>query len=98
MQSVTAEFIVEVEYDNIQDNKDAQKHFEHNIQNIDFGIVERAKQQLELEKTVSKVQIVLANGQVLFSGDQRVDIMKNVKYIEYRYMKDYLLGDGDNEK
>ena len=82
MQSVTAEFIIEVEYDNIQDNKDAQKRFEHNIQNIDFGIVERAKQQLELEKTVSKVQIVLANGQVLFSGDPKVDSMKNVKYIE----------------
>ena len=39
--------------------------YEYIIRNVDFGIVERARQEVELEKRVKTVKLVLANGEVL---------------------------------
>jgi len=55
-----------------------RKHFELNsdvnkliekydeINNVDFGIVERARQKLDLAKRVGSVKVTLANGSILF--------------------------------
>lgn len=55
---------------------------EDTIQNYQtkFGIIERPKQSLELNKEISYVRIVLANGQVLVEGDPRTDTIKYVTY------------------
>ena len=41
--------------------------------NIDFGIIRRPIQKLNVEKQIAYVKVTLANGQVLIEGDPRVD-------------------------
>ncbi len=63
MDSSTPEMEFSVEYDTtITDGTDKVEFI---VKNIDFGIIERPKQQLELSKRVSAFKITLANGQVL---------------------------------
>lgn len=64
MDSTTppVEFGVEYETTITDGNKDEVKFI---VKNVDFGIVERAKQQMEISKRVSAFKITLANGQVL---------------------------------
>lgn len=45
--------------------KDKHKNW---VRNVDFGIVERARQVLKLDKDVEKVKITLANGMVLMDA------------------------------
>ena len=64
MNSSTPVIEVSVEYTTtVTDGTVDQVRFA--IQNVDFGIVERAKQQLNLTKRVAGYKITLANGQVL---------------------------------
>ena len=42
--------------------------FRNYLQNVDFGIVERAKQGLQLDNEVARVKITLANGNVLMDA------------------------------
>lgn len=46
--------------------------------NVDFGIIERPIQDLKMRKEVSKIEIRLANGQVIISGDPR---SQNIQYV-----------------
>lgn len=64
MESATPEMSISVEYPTtITDGTVEQVRF--TIRNVDFGIVERPKQQLDLSKRVSAYKITLANGQIL---------------------------------
>lgn len=64
MNSTTPGMKFSVEYDTtITDGNDDKVEFK--IKNIDFGIVERPKQKMEISKRVSAFKITLANGQVL---------------------------------
>lgn len=54
--------------------------FIYRIKNVDFGIVERARQNIELQKEVSKIKIVLANGQILLEGNPK-DKLEGVMYL-----------------
>ena len=64
MDSTTPEMEFSVEYDTtITDGNDDKVQFI--VRNVDFGIIERAKQQLEADKRVTAFKITLANGQVL---------------------------------
>lgn len=64
MDSSTPVMSVSVEYDTtITDGNDNQVRF--TINNIDFGIVERPKQQLDLSKRISGFKIILANGSII---------------------------------
>lgn len=71
MDSTTPTMQLSVEYEvEISRGDDSdRKPFE--VKNIDFGIVERPKQQLELSKQVVGYKIKLANGQVLV--DAKID-------------------------
>lgn len=67
MNSTTPEMSISVEYPTtITDGTVDQVKFA--ITNVDFGIVERAKQQLNLTKRISGYKITLANGQVLINA------------------------------
>lgn len=48
-------------------------------ENIDFGIAERARQDIIIDKQIANISIILANGQVLLSGDPRTEQMPYVK-------------------
>ena len=64
MNSVTPTMEFGVEYDTTVTDGTADK-VEFIVKNVDFGIVERARQKLDLEKRVSTFKVTLANGQVL---------------------------------
>lgn len=67
MDSTTPNMEMSVEYPtDVTDGTKKQEEFE--IKNVDFGIVERAKQELELKKRVSGYKITLANGQTLVNA------------------------------
>lgn len=63
MNSTTPEMNIEVEYDTLISTGNTKHTYA--VQNIDFGIVRRAKQSVKLEKRVSEMKITLANGQVV---------------------------------
>ncbi len=42
---------------------------QHQMQNLDFGIIERPRQNYELLKKISHVKLTLSNGQVLIDAD-----------------------------
>lgn len=67
MDSTTPKMTFCVEYETtITDGNDDKVEFK--VKNIDFGIVERPKQQMDISKRVSAFKITLANGQVLIDA------------------------------
>ncbi len=65
-----------------------QEPFQNHLQNVDFGIVKRAKQAVKLEKRISRVKLILANGVVLIDGrieevDGKRQLIDQVKYTTY---------------
>lgn len=51
----------------------------YEIQNIDFGIVERAKQKVELTKRVKHLKLTLSNGQIISEAEFSYDDNGNLK-------------------
>ena len=49
-------------------NKIEKEEFKTTINSIDFGIIERARQALELQKNIKSVKITLANGNVIVNA------------------------------
>lgn len=81
MDSYTPVFAVYVEL-NTQSDKNQYLPENYNIINMDFGITERAKQQMSISKRVSNIKITLPNGQVLLDGDPKEDKkMSGLKYL-----------------
>ena len=64
MDSTTPTMGIGVEYDTTTTASSGDK-YTYVIKNIDFGIVERARQNIELEKRVKSMKVTLANGQTL---------------------------------
>lgn len=48
---------------------------------IDFGIIRRPEQELKVSKEISYVEVILANGQKIISGDPRKDDIKHLKFL-----------------
>lgn len=66
MVSTTAGMSLNVEYDFATSlEASAGKQYPYAVKNIDFGIVERPKQRMEISKRISRIKITLANGQVI---------------------------------
>lgn len=57
--------ITTVESMEMKENKFVPKNSDFKVINIDFGIVERAKQEIDISKRVSGFKVTLANGQVV---------------------------------
>ena len=64
MNSTTPTMGIGVEYDTTH-TASAGDRYVYRIENIDFGIVERARQDLALNKRVSSMKVTLANGTTL---------------------------------
>ena len=70
---------------------------EYKVTNIDFGIVDRAKQSLMLSKVVSNVRLTLGNGNTIVDGNP-IEIKKN-DFLQYLPgYKDLFGGTEDNAK
>ena len=72
MNSVTPTMEFSVEYETTITDGTADK-VEFIVKNVDFGIVERARQKLDLQKRVSTFKVTLANGQVLADAEVTED-------------------------
>lgn len=64
MDSTTPTMEIGVEYDSTYSDATTDK-FTYSIDNIDFGIIQRPKQNLMLKKRVKTMKVTLANGQVI---------------------------------
>ena len=84
MDSTTPTMEFGVEYDTIETDGTIDK-VEFITKNIDFGIVERARQQLDMRKRVSGFKITLANGQVLADAtvDENGDLQGSHDHVTY---------------
>ncbi len=69
IDSNTNDFTVYIEYvdtENMDNNiTDRNYNTKNTISNIDFGVIERAKQVLQLEKHINEAKIALADGNIL---------------------------------
>lgn len=54
---------------------------------IKFGIIERPRQSIEIDKTISNVHITLSGGQSLVSGDPRTTTIPYVTYPGFQNLK-----------
>lgn len=64
------------------------------IGKIDFGIIERPRQELQVEKIIKNMKITLSNGQVLVEGDPKT---MNSQYVTYPDGSDLVKIEVDNE-
>ena len=71
-------------YDDMNANENGQivNKAERNYQ-IKFGIVERPRQSLKVEKDIASVKLALANGQIIAEGKKEDIQAENVKYVVY---------------
>lgn len=88
--ATTPNFVIPMEFDSIITSSN-NNTFIHRISNIDFGIVERPRPDVTIEKEVTHIKVTLPNGQVLIDGDPRgnldyVSVTKNNNKIEEIYI------------
>lgn len=72
MNSTTPLMDMGIEYDDIKSNPLNPTNVEisgYNIKNIDFGIVERARQSVKASKNVKQVNVKLVNGQTIVDAE-----------------------------
>ena len=65
MKSTTPRITIEVENTSSANNNSTGQRYDYKIENIDFGIVERARQRIELLKRINHLRVTLANGEVV---------------------------------
>lgn len=84
MNSTTPTMEFGVEYETTITDGNIDK-VEFIVKNVDFGIVERARQQLDINKRVSAFKIVLANGQTIadVTVDENGKLQGNHNYVTY---------------
>ena len=83
MNSTTPKMEFGVEYEAGATNGNDATTFA--IRNVDFGIVERARQQLDMRKRISKLRIKLANEQILADAEVNEDgtLRGQTNYLTY---------------
>lgn len=84
MDSSTPSMEIGVEYESTTTASTGDK-YTYRIKNLDFGIVERARQQLEIVKRIKTLKATLTNGQVIanLEIDEQGNITGDQKNITY---------------
>ena len=84
MNSTTPTMGIGVEYDSVYTASTGDR-YEYSIRNVDFGIVERARQRIDLIKRVGSVKVTLANGQVVVDAtiDENGNVNGQSDYVIY---------------
>lgn len=91
MISQTGVINTEIEYNRSETNVfdgNTQKYIYH-IQDIDLGLTERPRAQLNLSKELVNIQVRLANGQILFDATQSVPNLVYGKHKVYNQNEYY---------
>ncbi len=93
MDATTPTMGLGVEYEDVYTASSGDR-YEYLVENVDFGIIERAKQDLALEKRVKTMKVTLPNGQVIV--DLEVDEDGNItgERDHISYMKPDEYGNG----
>ena len=73
------------------EQEDNRRNSRYNLNNIDFGLVERPKAQLEIDKSVANVKVTLANGSILF------DINEAANNALWKDHKEYSIDDNKDK-
>ena len=83
MSAYSKPFALQIEYTQDQNSKVDENggDFAKDWSVFDFGIIERAREDVVINKTISKVKVTLANGQILLEGDPRGNKLDYVKAI-----------------
>lgn len=107
MNSTTPKMEFPVEYDSIETSGIGDE-VKFTVKNVDFGIVERARQQLDMEKRVSAIKIVLPDGTILVDATVNEDGTLSGEHNYLTYMpasesngyraKGYIKTEIDNDK
>ena len=78
----TRRFDIKLDYDiNLDNISEYGADLKFVFDNIDFGIIERPRQSLLINKEISNIQITLSNGVTLMNGDPRSQNISGVKML-----------------
>ena len=80
----TNNFEIGIEYNGIEVNKKQETEkrlIRICFDQVDFGIIRRAEQKLKISKNITWVELTLANGQTIISGNPQTDEIKNLKLL-----------------
>ena len=77
MYADTAKLRIEVEYNKTEAN--GSDKFDYNVRNIDFGIENRPKNDVELDKEILGIKITLSNGTTIIDTENGIN--KNVNWV-----------------
>ena len=58
-------------------------NLKHEVSNVDFGIAEKARQSIDLNKEVTNIKIIMSDGKVLIDGDPRETGENALQYVTY---------------
>ena len=82
IQSETKVFDIKLDYDvNLDNISKYGIDLKFDFDNIDFGIIRRPVQEIKIIKEISYIEITLANGQTIISGDPRTDDIEHLKML-----------------
>lgn len=75
---------IEIAIENVNNETTEEENNRQQIfENLNFGIVERPRQQLDVDKTINYIKLELANGQILCEGNPKTNTdMPYVTYLE----------------
>ena len=78
---------IEIAIENEQRQTAGNETQQHEYNNINFGIVERPRGSVKLEKEISHITLKLSNGQILIDGDPRTETLQHLIYPEQGILK-----------
>lgn len=82
IQAETRRFDIKIDYDvNLDNISSYNANLKFEFDNIDLGIIRRPVQEMKVTKEISHIEIVLANGQTVISGDPRTDDIQHLKML-----------------
>lgn len=75
-------FEIKMDYDvNLDNMSTVGDQLKFVFDNMDFGIIKRPKQRLDVDKQISYVKVTLANGQVVIEGDPRTETIEHLRFL-----------------
>ena len=85
IESRSRGFEIKMDYDVNLDNMSTYAEQDAGLKfifdNMDFGIIRRPIQRLDLNKEISYIKVTLANGQVVIEGDPRTEQIDHVRFL-----------------
>lgn len=87
IEAYSKPFKMQVEFDPNGESpvgENGKTTFGNNLDVFDFGIIERAREDIYVDKTVSYLKVILANGQVLTEGNPYEQTLSYVKTMGFK--------------